>query len=91
MLSLQYQGNQRGPVYYFQIESTTNFLSEALVAVAYRANDLADNFTIVNEESFQNIKTSIGTFYSTCLENGHYFAAVSFCSRPDIQDQVILC
>lgn len=78
MLTLKYQGKQRGPQYFFQIESSVNFLSKDLVIIAYNSSGFQENFSNINEQSLNALKYVVGTIFTSYSQSGYTMMAASF-------------
>lgn len=84
MLTLKYQGKQRGPQFYFQIESSVNFLSKDLVAIAYLSSDSLENFSNIADQTLNSFKYVAGTTFTSFSQAKYTMMAISF-SDPDVR------
>lgn len=83
MLTLKYQGKQRGPQFYFQVESSVNFLSKDLVAIAYRSSSSLENFSSIADQTLNSFKYVVGTAFTSFSQTKYTMMAVSF-TDPDV-------
>ena len=83
MLTLKYQGKQRGPQYYFQVESSVNFLSKDLVAIAYSSSSSMENFSNIADQTLNSFKYVVGTAFTSFSQTKYTMMAVSF-TDPDV-------
>lgn len=87
MLTLKYQGKQRGPQYFFQVESSVNFLSKDLVVIAYSSSGALENFTHVTHDQLSSIKYAVGTIFTSFSQPAYTMLASSF-NIPEVQYQL---
>jgi hypothetical protein len=89
MLTLKYQGKQRGPQYFFQIESPVNFLNKDLVVIAYNSSGFQENFSNINQQSLDALKYVVGTIFTSYSQSGYTMMAASF-SNPEVTRLFVL-
>lgn len=78
MLTLKYQGKQRGPQYFFQVESSVNFLSKDLVIIAYNTSGSLENFSQITPQGLESFKYVVGSIFSSFTQPKYTMLAASF-------------
>ena len=80
MLTLKYQPTQRAPYYFFQVESSANFLCKDLSIIAYPTKDskLGDNFTQLSAQALSSMKYVVGIIVQSSSKDGFTMLGASF-------------
>jgi hypothetical protein len=83
MLTLKYQSQQSGPQYYFQIESSLNFLSKDLVIIAYSSSGTRENIPHIGQDRLSSFKYAVGSIFTSFSQPAYTMLAASF-SVPEV-------
>jgi hypothetical protein len=78
MLTLKYQNKQPGPQYFFQIESSVNFLSKDLVIIAYSSPGTHENFPSMAQDRLPSFKYAVGAVFTSFSQPAYTMLAASF-------------
>lgn len=77
-LTLKYNRLQQGPIFYFQAESSTNFLCRDLFAIAYTPTESMNYFTTLSNRAIQDLNSSIGNICASHCTNNYCMAVFAF-------------
>jgi hypothetical protein len=78
MLTLKYQSKQPGPQYYFQVESSVNFLSKDLVIIAYCSSGTHEDFPSMAQDSLPLVMYAVGSVFTSFSQPAYTMLAASF-------------